>query len=112
MFGIGPEVDWTKAYDEAFGASDEIYQVLSVCLLEVCDMFQHFCSSMIQRCRWKWSPTVSLSQHSQLKHSLNSFFPFKINSLFSEIRFRSAKSEKCYQSVRIGRIHLPMHLQL
>lgn len=35
VFGIGPEVDWTKVYDEAFSTSDKIYQVLSICLLEV-----------------------------------------------------------------------------
>ncbi|VBB31459.1 unnamed protein product [Acanthocheilonema viteae] len=40
VFGIGPEADWTKAYDEAFSASDEIYQVLSVCLLEKYDFGQ------------------------------------------------------------------------
>ncbi|VDK27451.1 unnamed protein product [Gongylonema pulchrum] len=37
VFGVGPEVDWTTAYDNAFGMSDNIYQVLSVCLLEKYD---------------------------------------------------------------------------
>ncbi|KAM3716694.1 Uncharacterized protein ACO02O_00835 [Dirofilaria immitis] len=40
VFGIGPDVDWTKAYDHAFGKSDKIYQVLSVCLLEKYDFGQ------------------------------------------------------------------------
>uniref|UniRef100_A0AAF5PSZ5 Uncharacterized protein n=1 Tax=Wuchereria bancrofti TaxID=6293 RepID=A0AAF5PSZ5_WUCBA len=40
VFGIGPEVDWTKTYDEAFSKSDKIYQVLSICLLEKYDFGQ------------------------------------------------------------------------
>ncbi|VDO55941.1 unnamed protein product [Onchocerca flexuosa] len=40
VFGIGPDIDWTKAYDHAFGVSDKIYQVLSLCLLEKYDFGQ------------------------------------------------------------------------
>uniref|UniRef100_A0A915Q302 Uncharacterized protein n=1 Tax=Setaria digitata TaxID=48799 RepID=A0A915Q302_9BILA len=40
VFGVGPEVDWTKAYDQAFSLSDKIYQVLSICLLEKYDFGQ------------------------------------------------------------------------
>lgn len=37
VFGVGPDVDWTTAYDQAFGMSDNIYQVLTVCFLEKYD---------------------------------------------------------------------------
>ncbi|VDN07686.1 unnamed protein product [Thelazia callipaeda] len=40
VFGVGPQVDWTKAYDQAFNMSDKIYQILSVCLLEKYDFGQ------------------------------------------------------------------------
>lgn len=35
LFGVGPDADWTKAYDNAFGISDNVYKILTLCLLEV-----------------------------------------------------------------------------
>ncbi|VDN54765.1 unnamed protein product [Dracunculus medinensis] len=34
LFGVGPDADWTKAYDNAFGISDNVYKILTLCLLE------------------------------------------------------------------------------
>uniref|UniRef100_A0A0R3S4Q2 Conserved secreted protein n=1 Tax=Elaeophora elaphi TaxID=1147741 RepID=A0A0R3S4Q2_9BILA len=47
VFGVGPEADWTKVYDDAFGKSDKIYQVLSVCLLEKYDFGQLYPKSIL-----------------------------------------------------------------
>uniref|UniRef100_A0A0N4Z4Q5 Uncharacterized protein n=1 Tax=Parastrongyloides trichosuri TaxID=131310 RepID=A0A0N4Z4Q5_PARTI len=37
MFGLGPQNDWTEAYDNTFAFNDNMYKVLTVCILEKYD---------------------------------------------------------------------------
>ncbi|KAK0413311.1 hypothetical protein QR680_006728 [Steinernema hermaphroditum] len=45
VFGLGPESDWTEAYDHTFNMSDSIYRILTVCILERYDFGQIYASS-------------------------------------------------------------------
>uniref|UniRef100_A0A914WDS4 Uncharacterized protein n=1 Tax=Plectus sambesii TaxID=2011161 RepID=A0A914WDS4_9BILA len=37
VFGVGPNNDWTEAYDHTFGLKDRYYNILSICILEKYD---------------------------------------------------------------------------
>uniref|UniRef100_A0A0K0EJD6 Uncharacterized protein n=1 Tax=Strongyloides stercoralis TaxID=6248 RepID=A0A0K0EJD6_STRER len=37
MFGLGSQNDWTEAYDSTFAFNDNMYKVLTVCILEKYD---------------------------------------------------------------------------
>jgi hypothetical protein len=41
-FGVGPTIDSTEAYDVIFGTSNEMYQILSMCIYEVKGLFDSF----------------------------------------------------------------------
>uniref|UniRef100_A0A1I8AI02 Uncharacterized protein n=1 Tax=Steinernema glaseri TaxID=37863 RepID=A0A1I8AI02_9BILA len=45
LFGLGPESDWTEAYDHMFNMSDSVYRILTVCILERYDFGQIYASS-------------------------------------------------------------------
>jgi hypothetical protein len=35
-YGVGPESDSTGVYDSIFGANNDMYEILSMCIFEVC----------------------------------------------------------------------------